>query len=160
MAQGRHFWLSHRRAQREVADRDARDATPHPNKCTEQSSIMRVIWQKLNSAETEKFFSKARCVALRAHEKHLMLRLQPRSLRIEPPGWGPGLSIFIISPGDSDVKPALSTSGLMLTFWEKFSRMDPHTAPGQPGCFWPQTFGPAARPWACWSLWQMWLLHS
>lgn len=79
----------------------------------------------VNSAEAEKLCSKARCVALRAHEKHLMLGLQPRSLRIEPPGWGLGLSIFIISPGDSDVKPALSTSGLMLTFWEKFSRMDP-----------------------------------
>lgn len=71
MAQGIHFWLSHRRAQREVAPCGARDATQHPPNAHNEHDLAKTV----NSAEVEKFCSKAKGVDVHTHEKHLILGL-------------------------------------------------------------------------------------
>lgn len=57
---------------------------------------------------------------------------------------GLDISIFIISAGDSNVKPVLRTSWLEPTFWKKFPRKIPYVATNHQGGSLPHTFGPTA----------------
>lgn len=98
------------------------------------------------SAQAEKFCSKARVFSPACPLEMGMLGLQPGSIRTEPLSWDPGISIFRISPDDSNVKPALRTSRLEPPFWEKFPKMDWHIAPNHLGQSMLQTLGPTARP--------------